>query len=739
MKVLHLTGGGDTGGAKPHILSLVQNLSKNIEVKMISFRYGPFANDASALGINVEVIQKWTIISEIIKVIRIIKKDKYEIIHSHGAKANLVAIIAKLVTRLPTVTTVHSDYKLDYMHSFIKRWSYGFINTIALRFFNYYTCVSKNLKISLIKRHFSINNIFTIPNGIDFDNKIEPLSKTDFAHKYNLDFSDSDVVVGILARLTAVKGLNIFIKAAAVVIKENPKVRFLVAGAGEDRKALERLVENLEISNNVFFLGHVIDTYSFINFIDINVLSSLSEGFPFSILEGSRQKKATISSNVGGIPDLIESGQNGYLFNPGDYEKLSQFILDLVNNLDRRIEMGEKMYEKAKILYSINNMCQGQLNIYNKILFKSTDSVKYDVMISGYYGFHNSGDDAILKAIIDNLRIRKEDIRIMVLSKTPMETKLHHFVESINRINLLKIIFTMKKTKLFINGGGNLMQDSTSTRSIMYYLATTWLATLMHCKVMVYANGIGPINKNFNRKLTQLVLNKVDIMTLRENLSKKDLLKLKITKPRIIVTADPALTVASIDSNEIDSIFKEEGIGLEGKFVGFSARICESNITYDESIIAQIADYMIEEYGIKPVFIPMQPKDLIIIDSIISKMKGAGYAIRGNYDASSIIGIISKMELLIGMRLHSLIYAASLGIPVIGLIYDSKVEAFIQYFQQTSAGDVRQLTLEKFIPLADHVWDNRNKIKTDLIQVTIRLKEKAYENSRIAIELLESK
>jgi L-malate glycosyltransferase len=739
MKVLHLTGGGDTGGAKPHILSLIQNLSKNIDVKMISFRYGPFASDASALGINVEVIQKWTIISEIIKVIRIIKKDKYEIIHSHGAKANLVAIIAKLVTRLPTVTTVHSDYKLDYMHSLIKRWSYGFINTIALRFFNYYTCVSKNLKISLIKRHFPVSSIFTIPNGIDFDNKIEPLSKTDFARKYNLNFSDNDVVVGILARLTAVKGLNIFIKAAAVVIKKNPNVRFLVAGAGEDRKALERLVEILEISNNVFFLGHVIDTYSFINFIDINVLSSLSEGFPFSILEGSRQKKATISSNVGGIPDLIESGQNGYLFNPGDYEKLSQFILDLVNNPDTRIEMGEKIYEKAKTLYSINNMCQGQLNIYNNILFKSTDSIKYDVMISGYYGFHNSGDDAILKAIIDNLRIRKEDIRVMVLSKTPMETKLNHFVDSINRINLLKIFFTMKKTKLFINGGGNLMQDSTSTRSIMYYLATTWVATLMHCKVMVYANGIGPINKNFNRKLTQLVLNKVDIITLRENLSKKDLLKLKITKPSIIVTADPALTVASIDSNEIDSIFKEEGINLEGKFVGFSARICESNITYNESIIAQIADYMIEKYGIIPVFIPMQPKDLIIIDCIISKMKGVGYAIRGNYDASSIIGIISRMELLIGMRLHSLIYAASLGIPVIGLVYDSKVEAFIQYFQQTSAGDVRQLTLEKFTPLVDHVWDNRKRIKTDLIQVTIRLKEKAYENSRIAIELLESK
>ena len=739
MKVLHLTGGGDIGGAKTHVLSLVKDLGKQIDVKMISFRHGPFAEDAKSLGIDVLVTSKWNIVKEIRTVLRIIREEKFEIIHSHGAKANLIAIVARLMTKLPTITTVHSDYKLDYMHSFIKKCTFGFINSIALRFFDYYICVSKSLRKTLITRNFSASNIFTLPNGIDFENDLGVLSKPLFADKYGLKFDDEDLVVGILARLTAVKGLNIFLQSASLIIKENPKVKFLIGGDGEDRKALERLSLSLGISDHVFFLGHVLESYEFMNFIDINVLSSLSEGFPYSILEGARLKKATISSDVGGISDLIDSGDNGYLFNSGDYKKLAEHILELAKNQQKRMEMGEKVFEKSKQLFSMDNMCNSQLAIYSRILSKKADTYAYDVMISGYYGFRNSGDDAILMAIIDNLRIQKEDIRVLVLSKKPKETRRDYVVDSVNRLNIIKIMGAMKKTKLFINGGGNLMQDDTSTRSLLYYLTTIWLAKKMHLKVMVYANGIGPINKNFNRRLTQSVLNTIDIITLREELSILELERLHITGPKIIVTADPALTVEAVKGSKIDEIFKDEGIDAEGPFVGFSARICENNMKYDESKIAAIADYMIETYGITPVFIPMQPIDLSIIESIVSKMKGRGFVIRKKYDVSITIGIISRMDMLIGMRLHSLIYAASLGIPVIGLVYDPKVEAFLQYFHQTSAGHVNQLRMETLQPIVDNVWIKRLEIKTELKKVTLLLKEKAFENSKIAIELLEGK
>ncbi len=738
MKVLHLTGGGDVGGAKTHVISLVKNLSKHIDVTLVSFRSGPFAQEAEDVNIDTKIIQSGSFIADIIKVIRLAKKGQYQIIHPHGSKANMAAVIVKAFTGLPVVTTVHSDYKLDYMHSALRRYTFGLINTVALRFVDYYTCVSKNLKDSLIERNFKPNKLFTIPNGIDFEQEVKPCTRSEFAAKFNLNISESDVLVGILARLTPVKGVKIFIQAAKEVLKNNPHVKFLIAGDGDERKVLENIVESEGLSDSIFFLGFISESYDFLSIIDINVLSSLSEGFPYSILEGALLRKATISSNVGGIPDLIEHGETGYLFNPGDSSKLAELILDLSGNIEKRNSLGDKIYTKAKALFSLDTMCKVQMDIYDTILKTTDRKYKYDIIISGYYGFRNSGDDAILMAIINDLRRFKENVRIVVLSKNPIETVKHYKVDSINRLNLFNAIRVFRKSKLFINGGGNLLQDDTSTRSLMYYLGATWLAKKLGAKVMVYANGIGPINKKINRTLTKKVLNKVDVITLREELSRKELDSLQVKKPVITVTADPALTVKSISESAINNILLSEKITKSGPLIGFSARTCENNLIYDESIISKAADFAVEKFNAVPVFIPMQPVDLTIIESIVSKMKHKGYILHGNYEVNDILGIISKMDMVVGMRLHSLIYAANLGVPVVGLVYDPKIEGFLQYFHQTSAGHIKDMTFEKLTEVMTTVWNNRASIKKELNIITAQLKEKALENAKIAVDLINS-
>ncbi|MCX8131269.1 MAG: polysaccharide pyruvyl transferase CsaB [Clostridia bacterium] len=738
MKVLHLTGGGDIGGAKTHVVSLVKNLGKHIDVKLVSFRPGAFAEEAQDMGINTEIIRTGNIFTDIKHVVSLIRKENYQIIHSHGAKANMIAVLAKMFTRLPVVTTVHSDYKLDYMHSAVRRYSFGIINTVALRFIDYYTCVSKNIKETLIERKFMPSKLFTIPNGIDFDNQPVVCSREEFVGKFGLPVGKDDVLVGILARLTPVKGVKIFIQAAKEVIEKNSNIKFLIAGDGDERKALEQMVTSEGLTGNIFFLGYIKESFNFLNAIDINVLSSVSEGFPYSILEGALLKKATVSSRVGGIPDLIDSGENGFLFAPGDYLKLSEYIVELSRNTAKRREIGERIYVKAKDIFSMSSMCKTQLRIYDTISRTKQAKNSYDVILSGYYGFKNSGDDAILMAIINNLKTYKDDVKIVVLSKSPVETGKHNNVDSINRLNLYKALSIMKRSKLFINGGGNLMQDGTSTRSLLYYLGVTWLAKKMGAKVMVYANGIGPINKSINKILTRSVLNQVDVITLREDLSMQELENLRVSKPRIVVTADPALTVEAAPKNEVDAILESEGIKETGPFIGFSARIIESNITYDEAIIAKAADYTVEKYSAVPLFIPMQPIDLVVLESIVSKMKYKGYIIRGRYEVNDIIGIISRMEMLVGMRLHSLIYAANLGIPVVGLVYDTKVEGFLEYFHQASAGHVQDLSFERLTAVMNEVWGNKESIRNTLYAVTSQLKEKAFENARIAVDLIES-
>lgn len=742
MKVLHLIGGGDIGGAKSHVLSLVNELGKHIDVKLISFRTGAFADEANTLGINIDIVKTGTIFSDVKKVLEIIRAEGYELIHSHGAKANMVAVAVKNIIGLPVVTTVHSDYRLDYLQNVIKMFSFGMVNTLALRFVDYYIGVSKNFKDMLIERRFNPQNIFTVYNGINFEKKDLNLTKEEFLSKHNLHFGKDDVVIGILARLHPVKGISTFLQAAAEVVKQNPSVRFLIAGDGEERKSLTRKATSLGLEKNLFFLGFINDPYEFINSIDINVLTSLSESFPYSILEGTLFKKATISSNVGGISDLIDNERNGFLFEPKDYQTLAKHMITLVNNKQLREEMGYKIHQKASNYFSLENMCNTQLGIYENILSRSLDKNiprnHYDAIISGYYGFKNVGDDAMLMAIIDNLSMSKKDLRVLVLSKNPLETRRVYNVDSTNRVNLLQILFTMRNSKLFISGGGSLIQDNTSTRSLIYYLGMIWLAKKMKMKVMIYANGIGPLNKKNNRNLTKYVVNKVDVITLREELSFKELTSLNINRPEIHVTADPAFTIQAESSEQTDYLLSSEGIDPKAPYIGISVRKWSGHDKF-ETTLANIADYIIESYGIGVLFIPMHyPGDLVIIENILAKMKNKGFAIRKKHSVPEILGIIGKTQLLIGMRLHALIFAASIGVPIVGIVYEPKVEGFLEYSNQASAGHVNSLEFDKMKKVIDDVWNNRERIKKELSITTASLKEKALNNAHIAFDLIES-
>ena len=131
------------------------------------------------------------------------------------------------------------------------------------------------------------------------------------------------VIVGIIARIDLVKDHETFIKAAYKILQKRKDIIFLIAGTGNDERRIKSLVRDMGIEDYVYFLGFVNDQYSFFNAIDINVLTSISESFPYVILEGSKLKKMTISTNVGGINHLIKDGYNGWLIDVGDSEALA--------------------------------------------------------------------------------------------------------------------------------------------------------------------------------------------------------------------------------------------------------------------------------------------------------------------------------------------------------------------------------------------------------------------------------
>lgn len=361
----------------------------------------------------------------------------------------------------------------------------------------------------------------------------------------------------------------------------------------------------------------------------------------------------------------------------------------------------------------------------------------YDILISGYYGFENSGDDAILMAILDSLRTYKKDIKVLVLSKKPEETKRIYGVDAADRFNLSEVVKAMKSSKVFLNGGGNLIQDDTSTRSLIYYLSTIWLAKRLGLKVMLYANGIGPVNRRINRIITSNIINQADVITLREEASLQELKRLSVTKPQMLVTADPAFTLKPCTDNEAKAILDNEGIKMDTPLIGISARKWRGHEIYSQKIAAS-ADYIYENYGISSVLIPMHyPHDMEINNEIASMMKHKPYIINHKYSVPQTLGIIVNMDMIIGMRLHALIYGAALQVPVVGLPYEPKVEDFLKYINQPSAGNVESLNYDKLLKTIEQVWNNKQQVKEQLAAAKKIFTDKALQNAEIAVDLLE--
>lgn len=365
-------------------------------------------------------------------------------------------------------------------------------------------------------------------------------------------------------------------------------------------------------------------------------------------------------------------------------------------------------------------------------------SENINILISGYYGFDNSGDDAILKAIVKDLKENNSSVEITAFSKNPPFTKKAYDINAVNRFGIKDIIKAIKNCDLFLSGGGSLLQDITSTRSLLYYLILMKLAKLFNKPVMVYANGIGPIDRKINRFLTRKILNKVDLITLRDEDSQLFLENLGVVNDNIYITADPVFTLDPTEEEKIIKIFKDEGIPKDKPLVGVSVRNWE-NVENLVDTLGKSIDYMIKKYNVNVILIPMHyPKDLSISNSILEKVNYEGcYILKDKYSVEDIMGVIKKLEIIIAMRLHSLIYAATQDIPMVGIVYDPKVEGFLKSIDMAYMCSVEDIEYEELIQKIDYVWENRKVLKSRLVELDEKMRNEALNNVHMALDLLE--
>ncbi len=679
MNILTLISGGDIGGAKTHVLTLLRELSKTDKVCMVCFTEGEFAADAREMGIDTRIISNRSILTDLRELKKLVDSEGFDLIHSHGARGNFMAALLKRHARLPLLTTVHSDPKLDYMGRPVARMTYGVANSLALRKMDYLTGVSASMRELLTARGFAPDKLFTIYNGVEMKTAEDLPSRKEFYAAHGIAFPLDSINVGIAARLNPVKDIATLIRGFAAAHRTSPSLRLLIAGEGPEEEMLRSLAGELGVEDKVAFLGWITDTDAFYSCLDINTLTSVSETFPYALTEGARYTLATVASRVGGVPALIDSGVNGMLFEAGDYEKLGKALSLLAENEAVRKKMARSLRDKVEAEFSLEATCRTQREIYETILRRAKTRRK-NVVICGAYGRGNSGDEAILRSIINEVREVSPDAVITVLSVNPRETRYLHGVRSAFSFNIGSFARLCMKADLYINGGGSLIQDVTSRRSLWFYLYTLRCAHRHGVPVLMYGCGIGPVNREYNRRLAGRIINEnVDCITLREDGSMTELADMGITKPEIHLAADPSLLLPAASDTAVNSLMLTEGLDPKGKYIGFALRYWDG-FAEKTAAISAAADFAYEKYGLTPVFIPISSvSDGKAAADVAAKMKAPYHVLEKDMGSDLVIGLMSRMSAVVSMRLHGLIFAAGHGVPLVGLVYDPKVSSFLDY------------------------------------------------------------
>ncbi len=301
---------------------------------------------------------------------------------------------------------------------------------------------------------------------------------------------------------------------------------------------------------------------------------------------------------------------------------------------------------------------------------------KIRIVISGYYGFNNIGDEAILYTMIEMLREKIPNISITVLSNNPELTRTIYNVNSVSRWDITGVISSLRACDLLISGGGSLLQDVTGYKTIPYYLGIVKLASFFKKKIVFYSQGIGPVNKQWNKWFIKHTAKNVSRIFVRDNKSKQVLIEMGV-QANIEVSIDP---VFGICLNEV--VCKKIKKSINGnKTVGIYLRPWKNDPAIIRSV-AKVASKLIEQgYDIYMVCMQFE-QDVIIAKKVIETVNSKHiHLVNRSLSIDETLAYTACFDFIIGMRLHSLIMAFAVETPVVALSYDPKVENVMKEMQ----------------------------------------------------------
>lgn len=364
------------------------------------------------------------------------------------------------------------------------------------------------------------------------------------------------------------------------------------------------------------------------------------------------------------------------------------------------------------------------------------------IVISGYYGYGNAGDEAVLAGLADAFRAALPDVSIRVASGDPEATRSAHGLEAFHRYRWRAYLAQLAACDVFVSGGGSLFQNVTSRRSLYYYLATLMAARASRRPAMICGQGIGPLLGSAARRLTAALLDRAALITVRDLDSLDTLRALGVCRPPVHLTADPVFALTPKSPERADDLLQREGVDLNRPRILFAPRPWPPETPGCSIAIdtwARAAEFVSSELDAQPLFLPMHPPGDSDLAHAIANRAGIPITILdGAYSPRELLAIVGRSDLVVGMRLHALIFAAAQGVPLLGISYDPKIDGFLRLLGRTSVACNASIEVEVLTQALQHAWNKRENAIPLLKEKATALREAALKNGALLATLVGS-
>jgi len=348
------------------------------------------------------------------------------------------------------------------------------------------------------------------------------------------------------------------------------------------------------------------------------------------------------------------------------------------------------------------------------------------ILACGYYGFANLGDEAVLAGLLHGLRQAGYADTVTVMSADPAYTQSEHGTPAIPRTDLRAVWRTMCRSRVFVLGGGSLIQDVTSARSVVYYLGMHTLARRAGCRIAWIGQGIGPLRRGWARRWTARAARQTDVVVVRDPASAELLQAMGLSQ--VQVGADLSFLLPDADTENGWKVLQRFGVEQKDALIAMAPRQWTGGQVAVASLFQSLARFAVEQWGARVVLLPMHAsRDGEFIKEIALRVPEA-IVLNEPLSVQEVKAVLACCVVVVGVRLHALMLAAASGVPALAISYDPKVRAFwepVEPKHVLEVADVNEHVLQQHLA---EIWEQQHVLRDRVKAYAARQRELAWRN-----------